>query len=66
MTAKVEISKRLVLVNSASAVATRIINMSVLVWLYQFLLRRIDPQEYSLYPVATSVMLFVPSPWKVQ
>lgn len=60
MTARVEISKRLALINSASSVATRVINVSVLVWLYQYLLRRIDPDEYSLYPVVMSVMMLVP------
>jgi len=60
MTARVEISKRLALINSASSVATRVINISVLLWLYQYLLRRIDPDEYSLYPVVMSIMMLVP------
>jgi len=60
MATGVKISKRLALINSASAVVTRVINMSVLVWLYQYLLRRIDPDEYSLYPVVMSVMMLVP------
>jgi O-antigen/teichoic acid export membrane protein len=60
MAARVEISKRLALINSVSSVVTRVINISVLVWLYQYLLRRIDPDEYSLYPVVMSVMMLVP------
>lgn len=50
MTAKVEISKRLVLVNSTSAAATRIIDISVPVWLCQFLLlmARCIPFGFSL------------------
>lgn len=32
----------------------------VLVWLHQYLLRRISPEEYSLYPVIMAVMVFVP------
>ena len=60
MSTKVEISKRLVLINSASSVATRVVNVSVLVWLHQYLLRRISTEEYSLYPVLMAVMVFVP------
>lgn len=60
MSTKVEISKRLVLINSASSVATRVVNISVLVWLHQYLLRRISPEEYSVLPVVMAVMVFVP------
>lgn len=60
MSTKVEISKRLVLINSASSVATQLINISVLVWLHQYLLGRISPEEYSILPVVMAVMVFVP------
>jgi O-antigen/teichoic acid export membrane protein len=60
MNAKVEISKRLVLINSASSVVSYLISISVLVWLQAYLLRRISPEEYSLYPVLMSVMMFAP------
>lgn len=56
----VEVDKKLVLVNSVSNVATRFINISVVIWLQQYLLRRITPEEYSLYPVLGSAMLFIP------
>lgn len=32
----------------------------MLVWLYQYLLKRIAPEEYALYPVVMSVMAFLP------
>jgi len=60
MTAKVEISKRLVLMNAASSAVLYLLDISVLVWLQQYLLHRISPDEYSLYPVVMSVMVFVP------
>ena len=60
MAAKVEISKRLLLVNSASNIGTRIISATVLIWLNQYLLRRIAPEEYALYPVVSAVMVFFP------
>jgi hypothetical protein len=55
-----EISKRIVLINSASSVATQVLHFSVLVWLQQYLLRRISPEEYALYPVVMAVMVFSP------
>ena len=57
---KVEISKKLFVINSASSILTKIVNVSVLVWLYQYLLKRISPEEYSIYPVVMAVMVFVP------
>ena len=57
---KVEISKRLVLINSASSLVTRLLSISVLIWLQQYLLKRITPEEYSLLPVLYSVMMFAP------
>jgi len=60
MKSKVEISKSLVLKNSVSTVATTVINMTVLLWVNQYLLRRITTEEYSLYPVTAAVMVFLP------
>jgi O-antigen/teichoic acid export membrane protein len=60
MTAGVEIDKRLIAINSASSLAARLISVLVLVWLQQYLLRRISPEEYSLLPLVYAVMAFVP------
>lgn len=60
MTSRVEMSKRLVLINSASSLLTRVLNIFVLVWLQQYLLKQITPEEYSLLPVLYSVMMFAP------
>jgi len=60
MAGEIEISKRLVLINSVSSLAARLINVGVLVWLNQYLLREISPEEYALYPVVMSVIIFVP------
>lgn len=57
---RVEISKKLVLINSASSLVTRMLSISVLIWLQQYLLKRITPEEYSLLPVLYSVMMFAP------
>jgi O-antigen/teichoic acid export membrane protein len=58
--ARVEISKRLVLVNSASSAVTTVLNLSVLVWLQQYLLKRISAEEYSLVPLMAAIMAFGP------
>lgn len=60
MSPSVPISKKLLLINSASSVVTRLLNVSVLVWMLQYLLKRIDPDEYALLPVIMAVMMFVP------
>lgn len=56
MNSRVEISKRLVLINSGSSVLAHLVNISILLWLHQYLLRRISPEEYSLYPVIVSTL----------
>ena len=58
--ARLEISKKLVLVNSASSAVTIALNISVLVWLQQYLLKRISAEEYSLVPLMAAIMAFAP------
>lgn len=60
MDSRVQISKRLLLINSASSVLRRILSASVLIWLNQYLLRRIGAAEYSLYPLVVGVVFFIP------
>lgn len=60
MSHRVEISKRLLLINSASGAVARIVNASVLLWLNQYLIRRISLEEYALYPLLTGIILLVP------
>ena len=57
---RVEISKRLVIVNSASSILTLALEVFFNFWLYQYLVRRITPEEYSLLPVVMSIMVFTP------
>ncbi len=51
-------SVRLYMTNAASSVATRILQVTVLVWVNQYLLRRIAPEEYSIFPIVVSLMVF--------
>ncbi len=54
------LGKRLLLVNTASGVLERLVSAFVLVWLYQYLVKRISPEEYSLYPILSALLVFVP------
>jgi O-antigen/teichoic acid export membrane protein len=56
----IEISKRLFLVNSASAVLTQLLRVSVLAWLYQHLLNRISTEEFAVYAVVANIVAFLP------
>lgn len=54
------ISKRLVAINSASSIAAKIVNMTVLLWMYQYLLKRIPAEEFAVLPVVMALMVFAP------
>lgn len=56
----VAVSKRLVAINSASSIIARIFNVTVLLWAYQYLLKRIPAEEFAVLPVVTSVMVVAP------
>jgi len=60
MNSRVQLSKRLLLINSASSVVRYVLSVSVLIWLSQYLLRRIGDVEYSLYPLVVGVIVFIP------
>ena len=56
----IEINKRIVLINSASSAGLLVPNLSVLVWLQQYLLKPFSAEEYSLIPIIAAVMAFTP------
>ncbi|MEM1082947.1 MAG: hypothetical protein AAGI48_02410 [Verrucomicrobiota bacterium] len=45
-------------INAVSSVTTRLLQLTVLVWVNQYLLKRIDAQEYSLFPIVMSLLIF--------
>ena len=51
-------TKRRLMANSASGLAERFVNLLVQVWLYQYLIKRISLEEYSVYPVVTALLVF--------
>jgi len=56
----VPVSKKLVIINATSSLATHLLNISVLIWLQPFLLARVSIEEYALYPVVVAPLIFVP------
>ncbi len=49
---------RVYLSNAASSVVTRVLQLAMLVWVNQYLLKRISPEEYSLFPMVMALMVF--------
>lgn len=53
------ITKQRLIANSTSGLVAYGANLLVQVWLYQYLIKRISPGEYSLYPVVGALLIFV-------
>ena len=51
-------SQKAILVNVSSSLATKFLKITLLVWVNQFLLKRIAPEEYSLLPLVMSLLIF--------
>ena len=60
MAAHVEISKKLVLINSASSVVHKALDVTVMLWMHQHLIRRIPVEEYALLPVLLAIVAATP------
>lgn len=56
----IEISKRLIVINSISTLLDRAVNIGLVLWIHQHLIKRVSPEEYSIYPVMMSLMAVVP------
>ena len=56
----VKISKKLVGINAASTVFTRLVSMVVLLGVQYYLLRRVSPEEFSIYPLMSMLLMFLP------
>jgi len=53
-------NKRRILVNALGGMVARVLDITLLLWVYQHLVRRISPEEYSLLPVVSSAVLLLP------
>jgi len=60
MASRVEISKRLLLVNSASSIVTHVLQTTVLLWVQYRLLERRSAEEFGLSPLVWAVIHFIP------
>jgi O-antigen/teichoic acid export membrane protein len=58
MTLRPLASRRTLAINTVSSVATRVLQLTVLVWVNQYLLRHIAPAEYALLPLVMSLLVF--------
>lgn len=54
-----KLDRKLLVINSVSGIVAKVIHLTVLVWLQQYLLARISTDEYALYPVIMAIMVFV-------
>ena len=54
------VSQRFVAINAASSVLTRLLNVFGLLWMFQYLLARVPPEEFAVYPVVAAIMVFAP------
>ncbi len=57
---RIRISKRLYALNAFSSVAAKLINISIFVGLFSYLSAKVETDEFSLYPIAQSIGLFLP------
>jgi O-antigen/teichoic acid export membrane protein len=51
-------SARRFAINAASSVVTRLLQITVLVWVNQYLIKRIAPAEYSILPMVMALVVF--------
>ncbi len=58
--ARVNVSKKLLAINSAGTVVGRLFDIAVMVWVIQHLINRIEPDEFQLLPVVQSISLVLP------
>lgn len=56
---QVEIDRGLVAVNALSSALTHLISIGVLLWVNQYLLKRLSAEEYAPFPIAVAVFLFL-------
>jgi O-antigen/teichoic acid export membrane protein len=58
MTPRPLTSRRTLTLNTVSSVTTRLLQLTVLVWVNQYLLRHISAEEYALLPLVLSLLVF--------
>jgi O-antigen/teichoic acid export membrane protein len=56
----IQISKRILAINAASSIGSRLLNAALLLWTQYFLLHRIEPEEYAVYPVVATIIFLLP------
>jgi len=59
--AKADNSKKQLLTNAASFFVNNVLNTTVLLWLQQYLFKRLPAEEFSLYPLVMSILMLLPT-----
>ena len=54
------VSKKLVITNTVGSLVVRVVSTGLMIWVQQFFLKYISLEEYSILPVAMSLMVFFP------
>lgn len=60
MKSRVSTSKRLLLINTGATLVSKVLSITVLVWVQQFLIKNIPVEEYALLPLVFSMIFFLP------
>jgi len=58
MSGSAQQSQKGLMVNVFSSLLTMFLKISLLVWVNQYLIKRVDPEEYSLLPLVMSLLIF--------
>lgn len=54
------ISKTIVFVNSVSMAITKLLSITVFIWVQQYLIKRISADEYAIYAIVSSLVFLLP------
>ncbi|MGJ8677696.1 MAG: hypothetical protein ACSHX0_09280 [Akkermansiaceae bacterium] len=58
MSVDTQTSQKSFMINIVTSLGTKLLQITLLVWVNQYLLRRVDPEEYSLLPLVMSLLIF--------
>ncbi len=60
MATKIDISRRVLLINFVSSMLRKVLSLSIMLWVFKDLIEDIPAEEYAIYPVMLATMLFFP------
>lgn len=60
MRPRVEVTKRILLINAGSSVLRHVLVLAAVFWMHPYLARRLDPEEYALHPLLFGIIGLTP------